>query len=272
MTMEEENSPDSTLYMVYNQKEGEVVDALSGEVLEEGMFDERPPFRRSSRDDRQESSSYGILVEERDRKLWAAVWNVGEKAGAPKWLRSEVYWFFKKARALRTRPEIRGKGIYPGDERAVLAVYYVVAKKLGHEDVAERIAMSPCNEKGEPCYVNRKRGDEKFRKYLKVALRYAALMYPNNSRNPLPLLEYLCRSNDIPIPSFVYTRAREILLKMQHSIGGRRSATVVAAAVKLALEELLPEHRSLFEAVCRKLRVSELAVKNFLSGLKRRPS
>lgn len=257
---------DLETYSVYDKKRGEIVDALSGEVLEESLFDERPPRRRRDRDE-PEARGFGVLVDERDKKIWSIVWVVGEKIGAPKWLRSEVYWFFKKARVLRARPEIGGRGIYPGDERAVLAVYYVVARKLGAEDVAERIASMPCGDGGAPCYVNRKRGDEKFRRYMKIALRYAALMYPNHTRNPLHLLEYLARS-DAPIPGFVYSRAREILMKTHHLIGERRSATVVAAAMKLALEELLPEHKHLFEAVCKKLRVSELAVKNFLSRIK----
>ena len=205
----------------------------------------------------------------KDLRLWATVWSVGEKIGAPRALREEVFWFYKKARILKTRPEFKGKGIYANKEKYVLAVYYVVAKKRGYAQIAEQIASMPCNLEGEPCYVSRKRGDPEFKKYLRIVLRYASVIYPNNKRDPVLVIDNLMKHRYNMIPEIILKRAREIAVMIQPYIAGRKTNTVVAACLKLALDELIPDKaKSLFSYICSILKVPKLPVKNFIEILK----
>jgi len=253
---------------VYNHNSGEVVDPLSGVVEEEHLLESKPGIRASDYAEWESKKSHEVLLTDADRRLWAPIWSVGEKVGAPAWLRQEVFWFYKKAKALKTRPEFKGCGLYVTDDRCILAVYYVVAKKRGLFNLAEEIALMPCGDSGEPCYINRKKGDRKFKKYLKIALRYASFIYPNNVRNPTATLNMV--ATQVPLPEAVFRRAREHLLKLGHVLGGRRMGTVAAASLGLALEEIFPSNwRQYFKVVCRCLNVSELSVKDLMDKIKK---
>jgi hypothetical protein len=255
---------------VYDQKNAEVVDIYNGEVEEDHIFATRPTIRASDYAEWEQKRQHAILLSDRDRRLWVAVWNVGERIGAPKWLREEVFWFYKKARALKTRPEFKGIGLHVNKEKYVLVVYYVIARKRGLLSFAEQIASMPCNASGEPCYVNRKKGDKEFKKFLKIVLRYASVIYPNNYvRDPVTIIDNLMRQEYNLIPEIVYRRAKEIAVKIQPQMGGRKTNTVVAACVKIALDELMPEKaKPLFSYICSVLKVSELSVKNFIEHLR----
>jgi len=253
---------------VYNYKNAEVVDSLSGVVEEEHLLESKPGIRASDYAEWESKKSHEVLISDADKRFWAPIWVVGEKVGAPAWLRQEVFWFYKKAKALKTRPEFKGCGLYITDERCILAVYYVVAKKRGLFSLAEEIALMPCGDSGEPCYINRKKGDRKFKKYLKIALRYASFIYPNNVRDPTATLNMV--ATQVPLPEAVFRRAREHLLKLGHVLGGRRVGTVAAASLGLALEEIFPSNwRQYFKVVCRCLNVSELSVKSLMDKIKK---
>jgi len=253
---------------IYDYKRAEVVDPLSGIVEEDHLFESKQSIRASDYAEWLSKKSHEVLVTDEDRKLMAPIWRVGEKIGTPEWLRRDVFWFYKAARALKARPEFKGKGLHVSDERCILAVYYVVAKRRGLLDLADRIAMMPCGEDGIPCYINRKKGDPKFKRYLNIALRYAAVIYPINlGRDPIVVLNKV--ASEVPMPEFVVRRATEIVAKLQPLLSGRRLATIVAAALGIALEEVFPSSwRTIFRIVCKALNVSEISVRSLISKIK----
>jgi len=252
---------------VYDYRRGEVVDTLSGVVEEDQFFEQRPSIRASDYAEWESKKSHEVLISDADKKLWASIWRVGERIGAPRWLVQDVFYFYKMARTLKTRPEFRGRGLHTSDERCILAVFYVVARRRGLLNLADQIALMPCEPNGEPCYINRKKGDKKFKKYLNIALRYASFIYPNSRRDPLIVLSKV--ASDIPLPETVVRRTREIITKLQPAMGGRRLATVVAAALGLALEEIFPSTwKQIFSVVCKALNVSEISVRSFISKIK----
>ena len=71
------------------------------------------------------------------------------------------------------------------------------------------------------------------------------------------------------VPEIVIRRAREIAMKIQPYIAGRKTKTVAAACLKLALDELMPDKaKSLLSHICSILKAPELSVKNFIEILK----
>jgi len=252
---------------VYDYKRAEVVDPMSGVVEEDHLFESKPGIRAGDYAEWLSKKSHEVMISDEDRKLMAPIWRVGEKIGAPEWLRRDVFWFYKTAKALKARPEFKGKGLHVSDERCILAVYYVVAKRRGLLDLADRIATMPCGEEGIPCYINRKKGDPKFKRYLNVALRYAAVIYPNTGRDPVLVLNKV--ASEIPMPESVVRRAAEIIAKLYPALSGRRLATIVAAALGIALEEFFPSTwREIFRIVCKALNVSEISVRSLITKVK----
>jgi hypothetical protein len=248
---------------VLDEARGEVVDALTGEVEEEHQVVYRPSVRASDYAEWESKVHHSVMVEERDRRLQGKVWEVGELVSAPAWLRQEVLWFLRKARALRNRPELCGKPFYPLKDKFILAAYYVVARKRGDGATADRIATMPCLDTAEPCYLSRRRGDPEFRKYLKDVVRYASYIYPNSGSDPIAVLDELIAKYRVLIPSVVYKRARELAAKVQGVLSGRRARTVAAAVLKIALDEVMVNSNpsnAVFKEICRKLRVSEQTV------------
>jgi len=253
---------------IYDYESYEYVDTFTGVVEEDHPIESKPSIMAKDYAEWESKRNHEVLISDADRKLWAQIWSVGERIGAPKWLIQDVFWFYKKARALKTRPEFKGRGLYTSDEKCILAVYYVVAKKRGLLNLAEQIASMPCGEMGEPCYINRKRGDPKFKKYLNIALRYASVIYPASSRDPFPILNKV--ASEVPLPESVFRRAREILAKYEHMLGGRKIGTVVAASIGIALEEMFPDSwRQYFVLVCKSLGVSEISVRALINKIKK---
>jgi len=248
---------------VLDEARGESVDPVSGEVEEEHQIVYRPSVRASDYAEWESKIHHSVMVEERDRRLQGKVWEVGELVGAPAWLRREVLWFLRKARALRNRPELCGKPFYPFKDKFILATYYVVARKRGDGATADRIATMPCLDTVELCYLSRRKGDPEFRKYLKTVTRYASYIYPNSNSDPVAVLDELVARYRGLVPSVVYKRARELVAKVQSVLSGRRAKTVAAAVLKIALDEVMVNSNpssTVFKEICRKLRVSEQAV------------
>ena len=247
---------------VLDEARGEFVDPVSGEVEEERQIVYRPSVRASDYAEWESKVHHSVMVEERDRRLQGKVWEVGELVSAPAWLRQEVLWFLRKARALRNRPELCGKPFYPFKDKFILATYYVVARKRGDCTTADRIATMPCLDTAEPCYLSRRKGDPEFRKYLKTVRRYASYIYPNSNSDPVAVLDELIARYRVPIPSVVYKRARELAARVQSVLSGRRAKTIAAAVLKIALDEVMLNNPSntIFKEICRKLGVSEQTV------------
>lgn len=253
---------------VYDQSNAEYVDPYDGIVEQEYIFESRPTIRASDYAEWNSKRQSEVFISQKDRRLWTTIWSVGEKLNAPKWLREEVFWFYKKARVLKTQPMFKGKGLHL-NEKCIRVVYYVVAKKRGEYGFAEKIASEPCDTSGNPCYINRKKGDPEFKRYLRVALRYASVIYPNHKRDPITLFDKIVRRNTL-IPEMVYKRAKEIMVKIQGLQSGRNPTTVMATCIKLALDELMPHNsKPIFNYVCTLLKVSELSVKNYIRYLKK---
>lgn len=156
---------------VFDSSRGEFVNVLSGEVKDDYWIVYRSSVRASNYAEWKSKMHHAVMVEERDRRLWGKVWEVGELVGASVWLRRKVLWFVRKARVPKARPEFCGKPFYSFKDKFLLAVYYVVARR-GDTTTAERVATMPCNESGKPCYLSRRKDDPEFRKYVKVVLRY----------------------------------------------------------------------------------------------------
>jgi len=255
---------------VFDEARGEVVDVLTGEVEEERQIVYRPSVRASDYAEWESKVHHSVMVEERDRRLQGKVWEVGELVGAPAWLRREVLWFLRKARALKNRPELCGKPFYPLKDKFILATYYVVARKRGDSSIADRIATMPCLATAEPCYLSRRKGDPEFRKYLKTVTRYASYIYPNSGSDPVAVLDELMARYRGLVPSVVYKRARELAAKVQSALSGRRAKTVAAAALKIALDEVMLNSEpssTVFKEICRKLGVSEQSVNSVVKEI-----
>ena len=250
-------------YRVYDSKRGEFVDPVNGEVEEEHQVVYRPTVRASDYAEWEGKQHHSVLVEERDRKLYAKVQSVGEAVGVPKRLRDEVFQFIKRARALKARPEFCGKPFHPYKDKFILAAYYVVASRLGDTSTAERIATMPCGDGGEPCYLSRRRGDDEFRRYLKVLMRYAYYVYQNGNGGPADVLDELVHVRGLPVPPAVCDRAKEIATALREQLSGRRAQTIAVVALKIAMDEAVGDKRLsnvLVKEACRKLRISEQSV------------
>jgi len=227
-------------------RDGEIIGAYNGEVEEERAIVMRERIIASDYQEWQDKRHHEIFMSEKDRRLWGRIWNVGRELGMPAWLCREVYWFFKKARILKMNPEFKGKGIYC-KKKYIYAVFYVVAKKRGYLTLADQIASMPCDETGVPCYINRKKGDPEFKKYLKIVLRYASKLYPNNRRDPSTLIDIVCQQSSGLIPSIVCKRAKEYALRLQHGASGKHMKTIALECFKRALIELVPYLQSQLE-------------------------
>ena len=248
---------------VLDEAWGELVDPVSGEVEEEHQVVYGTGVRASDYAEWDSKRQHEVMVEDWDRRLWGRIQGVGELVEAPAWLRREVLWFLRKARALKNRPEFCGKPFYPLKEKFLLAVYYVVARKRGDNATADRIATMPCLDTAEPCYLSRRKGDPEFRKYLKVVMRYASYIYPNSNSDPVAVLDELVARYRGLVPSVVYKRARELVARVQGVLSGRRAKTVAVAVLKIALDEVMVSSNpssTVFKEICRKLGVSGQAV------------
>lgn len=247
-------------------KRGEIVDFFNGEVDQDhiAVFQ---PIRAENYAEWDRKRHHSPLLEEKEKKMWLSAWTTGEKIGAPKWLREEVFWFLKKAKALKAHPVFRGKAIYTHKEKYILAVYYVIACRRGLHGVAERIALMPCSETGEPCYVSRKKGNKEFKKYLKYVLRYASFLCPAN-KDPVTLLDEFVAQQKVVMPEIVYKRAREIALKASSVSSGRKPQNVVAAAIKIAIDEIMPSNKAVYKQICKAIGANESSVKPLIKKLK----
>ncbi|MEM1695159.1 MAG: hypothetical protein QXQ90_01025 [Desulfurococcaceae archaeon] len=249
---------------VYDSRTSEVVDSITGEVVDEKLIDRSGRVRAFSYEEYERKKHHEVYVSEDDRRLMGMMWRVGKEINAPEWLINEAFWFVKKARVLKTKLEFKGKSLYPFKEKYVYAIYFVLSHKYGLFNIASRIASMRCNESGEQCYISRKKGDKEFRQYLRSIRHFASYIYPNRARDPVILLDEIVAQYRL-LPDVIYKKAREYALKMRNLMSGRKTQTVVAAAIKMALDEVIPSKSSYIMAqICRLLNVSEPSIKNLI--------
>ncbi|MEM1694287.1 MAG: hypothetical protein QXH21_08230 [Ignisphaera sp.] len=244
--------------------QGRIVDSSTGEVIDEDLIDRSGQIRAFNYEEYERKKHHEIYVSEEDRKLMGVLWRIGKSVNAPEWLITEAFWFIKKAKVLKTRLEFKGKPLYPFKDKYVYAIYFVLSHRYGLFSIASRIASMSCNENGEQCYVSKKRGDKEFRQYLRSIRHFASYIYPNKARDPVILLDEIVTQYKL-LPDAIYKRAREYTLRMKNLMSGRKAQTVVAAAIKMALDEVIPNRNGhIMSQICRLLNVSEPSVKNLV--------
>lgn len=254
---------------VYDPVAGDVIDVINGEIDETNNFVYKPVIRAESYGEWERKKSYDLLRSDKDKKMWSVIKEVGERINA-RGLRYDVYNFMQKMKSLKTRSEFRGKSVYTYKKKFILAVYYVIAKKNGLHALAEQISSMPCLDTPEPCFVSRRKGDPEFKRYLRTVLKCAAVLFPSFARDPVEVLEEFVHRYDISLPEVVKLKARENMIKLQEFMSGRKVQTIVAAALKLALDEVMTDtDEKIFEQICNKIGVSATSVINFLNHTQR---
>lgn len=251
---------ENTIYTYYPS---EIVDAADGVVIDDRMIDFENRVRAFSYEEYVKKKHSEVMISDADRKMFSTLWRAASKLDIPRWLVFDALWFLKKARVLKTRVEFKGKPLYTFKEKFIYAVFFVLATRYNLTSVVNKIANMPCSESGERCYQSRKRGDREFRRYLRSVRYFASFIYANKTRDPISMLSDVC--NQYRIPESVCSRARHHVSKMGKLLSGRKIQTVVVAALKLALDEVLKDGGSvLVLQLCRSLGVSEIAVRNFI--------
>lgn len=241
-----------------------IIDETTGEVVDDKSIDWSQSVRAFSYEEYVEKVHHAVMLSDIDRKLMSAIRRVGSSVDAPLWLVNDVFWFLKKVRALKTRSEFKGKPFYPFKDKYLYAVFFVLSLNFGLLSVSSKIASMPCNERGERCYVSRKRGDKEFRKYMKSVRYFMAHLYPDRKGDPLVLLDEAFRKYRV-IPDVVYKRAREHAIVMRRQLNGRRPQTIAAAAVVVALGEVMPDNaHHIVSQVCKMFNVSGPSVKSLV--------
>ncbi len=153
--------------LIYDFERGEIIDPETGVVVEDHLIENIPSIRASDYAEWESKRQHEVLISEKDKRLYSAVWNVGEKIGAPRWLRQDVVEFLKKIDKIKCLAGYSGSIL---KEKFVLAVYYVLALKRGLTGLAEYISGMECGD-GDPCYATRRIKDKEFGKYKIVALK-----------------------------------------------------------------------------------------------------
>ncbi|MEM1842374.1 MAG: hypothetical protein QXL19_08370 [Ignisphaera sp.] len=255
------SSRDEVQY-IYNDLE--IVDPMTGEVIDEKIIDKGGQIRAFSYEEYRKKKHQEIYISEDDRRLMSIIWRIGKEINAPEWLINEAFWFIKKAKVLKTKSEFKNNPLYPFKEKYIYALYFVLTHKYGLFNITFRIASMICNENGEQCYVSKKKGDKEFRHYLMTIRRFASYIYPNKARDPVALLDEIVFRYKL-LPDVVHKRAREYVLKLKKLISGRKIQTIVVAAIKLALDEIFPDKSNrIMLQICHLLNISILSVEKII--------
>lgn len=172
---------------------------------------------------------YEPYISRSERVVYSHVVKVGAKIGSPRWLTNEVFNMLVKIR--------RGvsTSTLPLKEKAILALFYAVAYSNSVFSVVRRIEYYPCGSGGEPCFVNKRRADPEFKRYLsKVSALLPTLTSTRRRRAPEKFLESLVETGMLSIPQNVYRTAVRIIELTRPTQGGKKVATIVAGALILA--------------------------------------
>ncbi|MEM4924782.1 MAG: hypothetical protein QXE70_10500 [Ignisphaera sp.] len=248
----------------YIYDEHSIVDSITGEVVDEKLIDRSERVRAFSYEEYERKKHHEVFISEDDRRLMGMLWRVGKEINAPEWLINEAFWFVKKAKVLKTKLEFKGKPFYPFKEKYIYAIYFVLSHRYGLFNIMSKIASMRCNENGEQCYVSRKKGDKEFRQYLRSIRHFASYIYPNGARDPVILLEKIVNQYRL-LPDVIYKKAREHVLKMRNLMSGRKTQTIVAAAIKLALDEVIPNKSNhIITQICHLLNISKPSIKSLI--------
>lgn len=230
--------------VIYDPRSGVRV-TLDGVVVSEfDMEDKRYVRKASNFAELLEKQDHAPLHSPLETRIWTAVSRAGKLVSAPKTLVIETYHFYKLAETVKDRPEVKGKTLHYSDVRYVLAVMYVLALKRGYHDVAERIKKYPCGKKGEPCYVTKRKGDEKFRGHLSTVQRYYTTIYSSSSKRKIKdYVRYV--GNALKFPPELVEEALKKLEEIRKAVGGRRASTIASVVYYLAGKSLYGEREAL---------------------------
>ncbi|MEM1560063.1 MAG: hypothetical protein QXK24_00430 [Ignisphaera sp.] len=241
-----------------------IVDPMTGEVIDEKIIDKSEQIRAFSYEEYVKKKHQEVYISEDDRRLMSILWRIGKELNVPDWIINEALWFIKKAKVLKTKTEFKNKPLYPFKEKYIYALYFVLTHKYGLLNIMFRIASMICNENGEQCYVSKKRGDKVFRHYLMSIRHFASYIYPNKARNPIALLDEIVFRYRL-LPDVVHKRARDYAIKLKRLISGRKIQTIVATAIKLALDEIFPDKSNrIMLQICRLLNTSVPSVEKLI--------
>jgi transcription initiation factor TFIIIB Brf1 subunit/transcription initiation factor TFIIB len=192
---------------------------------------------------------------------------VARKYDIPRVIVHEAVWFYKSAKKLRTRPELRGKTIILSREKSILAIFYTLAKRLGYDEVADRIATMPCGGKNNtPCYASRRKSDKEFKKYLKVIRRYAALLYPA-TRDYERLIKDHYAKLKIILPRQVTDLAVEIAKRSTPVTSGKNPRLVAVACLYVAVQQKYPTFADVILSSSARLSLRPEAIKTLASQI-----
>ena len=258
--------------LIYDFERGEVIDPETGEVLEDHLIESTPSIRADDYAEWNLKRQHEVLVEEKDRKLRSIVYRIGKRIGAPSWLCEDVLVFLKRSRKLRSNPLI-GENISILNEKSILAAFYVVALKRCVIGIAERIAKMDCG--GVPCYLNRRRKDKEFHKYVILLLKLWFIMnkgssYMDEIRSYIGYFVEAARKvdNEINIVG-VASRSMELLEEYRGKVGSYKPRNLAVALVISAITSMYGKRKanSILGALVREYNVNELSDRNILNKL-----
>ena len=172
---------------------------------------------------------YEPYISRSERIVYSHVVKVGGKINSPRWLTNEVFNILVKIR--------RGvsTATLPLKEKAILALFYAVAYNNNVFSVVKRIEHYPCGPGGEPCFINKRRADPEFKRYLsKVSSLLPVLVGTRRRRSPEKFLESMVEAGYLSVPQNVYRTAVRIIELTRPVQGGKKVATIVAGALILA--------------------------------------
>lgn len=256
---------------VYISSRGEVVDFFNGEVEEDHYIVSKPTIRASDYAEWELKKHHEILVTERDRKLYRIVWDVGEKINAPKWLRMEVFRFYKVMPRIKAENLIRRD--LPKNFKAVLAVYYVLSYIFKLYDTLDNIKSMDCGD-GVPCWASRRKHDKMFRKYVNTARLYLLHIYKSKlERRPEDIIRYYSSKFNF-IPEAVVEKAVEIARKHWGKLHVRKDEIVFASAVTAACFKEFKNKEfcyTLRSQICKKLHMIPYNINKIVKELLEEP-
>lgn len=226
---------------IYDYERGEIIDAETGEVIADHLFDFTASPRAEDYVEWNKKRHHEVMNDVKDKKLFSLVWSVGESINAPRWMREEVLRLLMKMKEeLRLHRYLRNKPIKPYNVKFILATYYVVAKQRGFIEFAWKIGKMDCGN-NTPCYVTNKRKDREFYRYTHTVYTAWSILneidYNEEVKSHIRLF-----INNINIDINVVKHALELLEKVINYRPNPRN--LAAALIVWATKELYGEEKA----------------------------
>jgi Transcription initiation factor TFIIIB, Brf1 subunit/Transcription initiation factor TFIIB len=263
--------------LIYDYERGEIIDLETGEVVGQ-IYDYIPNIRASDYAEWERKIHHSPLMElrdRRDREIYSLTQAVGDQLKAPEWLKEDVLQFLLKIRRKKSTIQSaltrrRQGAIKLHDWKFVLAAYYVIARKRGLYDLADRIAKTKCEDEV-VCYKSKKLKDAQFFRFMVVLEDiYRLLNSESNSEsdNTTKEIEEMIRlfCTRLSLPITVLGKAIRKSKGLVEYLQGRRPRNIAAVSVLLSVAELYGDEKMLQvkKEMVKELGVPESSLRNIL--------